>query len=417
VNRATFQIIPTKTVAMKSNRLKQTLMCATLLSSCLAPAAMLRAQDENAPATEKKETVEKELRKLKEHKPEKQFHPKGPEAGEPGPPLRKLLMKKEVKPGTKVPFLGVVLAQVDESLGSQLGLPDGVGVLVRAVMDDSPAAKAGVMEHDVLHYLNDQLLVNEPQLQTLVQQAGIGNEVKLTFFRKGKSEVVTVKLGEILASDEPRPEGEGPRMFRRFIAPGPVGLGEGGTFTFPVRNPEVYERELREFQERMHKLQGNAEEIRKEIERFTARMQDAAKREASKQKGILWNKDKDGGEPKVRVEILTDGKGGSGAVASAISSSVGKDGTTYITHNNVTVTKWKNDQGSGELKVENGRKQLTVRDTEGKELFSGPIDTPEQREKLSPEVREQVERIEKGVKVEVRPTDTPAPDSKKPEGD
>lgn len=404
---------------MKSNRLKQALMCASLLSSCLAPVAVLRAQDERDPVAEKKELVEKELGKLKEQKLEKQFHVKGPESGEPGPIVRKMILKKEVKPGTKVPFLGVVLAPVDESLGSQLGLPDGVGVLVRAVMDDSPAARAGVMEHDVLHYFNDQLLVNEPQLQTLVQQAGIGNDVKLTLFRKGKSEVINVKLGEILASNEPRPEDDGPRMFHRFIAPGPGGMGGDVTFTAPVRSPEVYEREVREFQERLRKLHGRPEDMRREIERFTARMQDAAKLETAKQKGVLEYREKEGGEPKVRVEILTDGKDGAGAVASAISSAVGKDGTTYFTHNNVTVTKWKNDQGSGELKVENGRKHLTVRDTEGKELFSGPIDTPEQREKLTPEVREQVERIEKGVKVEVRSnsTDASAPDSKKPEGD
>ncbi|RBP47440.1 PDZ domain-containing protein [Roseimicrobium gellanilyticum] len=401
---------------MKSNRRKQALICATLLSSALVPGGMLKAQDEKDPAAEKKELLEKDLKKLKEYKLERQFDAKAPEARESGPALRKMLFKKEVKPGTKVPFLGVVLGPVDESLGSQLGLSRGVGILVRAVMDDSPAAKSGVMEHDVLHYFNDQLLVNEPQLQALVQQAGIGNEVKLTLFRKGKVEAIQVKLGEIVASEE-REVTDGPRLFHQFDGPGRGVMERPLVWAAPVRSPEAYEREVREFQERMHKLQGNAEEIRKEIERFTSRMQDAAKLEAGKKKGVLYYQDKDAGEPKVRVQVLTGGEDGKGAVASAISSAVGKDGTTYITHNNVMVTKWKNEQGSGELKVENGRKHLTVRDAGGKELFSGPVDTPEQREKLSPEVREQVERIEKGVKVDVRSIDTPAPDVKKPEGD
>jgi hypothetical protein len=392
------------------------------------PTALLTAQspevkeltERKEALEEKKEALEKDLKKLREYRSEKQFDQKSAESGDRGPVLKvrdKMFMKKAAKPGTKVPFLGVVLGPVDESLGSQLGLPDGVGVLVRAVMDDSPAAKSGVMEHDVLHYFNDQLLVNEPQLQTLVQQAGIGSEVKLTLFRKGKSEVINAKLGEILASDEPRPEGDALHMSRRFTPLSPMGHSGPVAWATQVRSPEVYEREVREFQERMHKLQGNAEEIRKEIERFTASMQAAAKVEAGKQKGVLYYQDKAGGEPKVRVQILTDGEGGGGAVASAISSAVGKDGTTYFSHNNVTVTKWKNDQGSGELKMENGRKHLTVKDTEGKELFSGPIDTPEQRQKLSPEVREQVERIEKGVKVEVRSIDAPAQDPKKSDGD
>lgn len=410
---------------MKSNRLKQALLCATLLSSCLVSSAMLTAQttpEEKEPAPEKNESLEKEVKKPKDHaqKLEKLPDEKSSEPGGRGPVTKlrdKMLFKKGVKPGTKIPFLGVVLGPVDESLRSQLGLPEGVGVLVRAVMDDSPAAKAGVMQHDVLHYFNDQLLVNEPQLQTLVQQGGIGSEVKLTLFRKGKSEVIHLKLGEILASEE-REVRDGPPMFHRFMAPAPTGHGGDVLFTAPVRSPEVYEREVREFQERLQKLHGRSEEMRREIERFTARMQEAAKAEASRKKEIQNSfQGMSGGESKVRVQILTDGEGDSGAVASAISSAVGKDGTTYISHNNMTVTKWKNDQGSGELKVENGRKHLIVKDAEGKEVFSGPVDTPEQRQKLPPEVREQLERIEKGVKVDIRAINTPAADSGKNQGD
>jgi serine protease Do len=405
---------------MKSNRLNQALLCAALLLSCVVPGDLLKAQvqEEKDPSAEKRE---EDLREPRESKLEKQPRAKAPEAAESGPVLKvrdKMLFKKEVKPGTKVPFLGVVLGPVDESLRSQLGLPDGVGVLVRAVMDDSPAAKAGVMQHDVLHYFNDQLLVNEPQLQTPVQQGGIGSEVKLTLFRKGKSEVIHLKLGEILASDEPRPQGDVPRMFNQFMGPGPMGRNGDVTFTAPIRTPEVYEREVREFQERLQKLHGRQEEMRREIERFTARMQDAAKAEATKKKGVLNPLQGIAeGEPKIRVQILTDGKDGTGAVASAISSAVGKDGTTYISHDNVTVTKWKNEHGSGELKVENGRKHLIVKDAGGKEVFSGPVDSPEQRQKLQPEVREQLERIEKGVKVDIRALHTPAPDSRKDEGD
>ena len=392
---------------MKLKPLNRLLLGACLLSACLAPGVNLRAQDQEGAAPGKQEKREKE------YKMEKRLETKTREIPERPTTLKlrdKMLFTKTQKPGVKIPFLGVVLGPVDESLGSQLGLPDSIGVLVRAVMDDSPAAKAGVMQHDVLHYFNDQLLVNEPQLLALVRQAGIGSEVKLTLFRKGKSEILTVKLGEILAhEEESRYLQDAPH---RGWAPHPPPMlppGSGDVrWTVPAHNPEAYESELREFQERMQKLHGNAEEMRREIERFTARMQEAAK----KKQGVLHLQDKVSSDPEIRVQVLTDGDDGKDAVATAISSATGKDGTTIITHNNAARAKWKNDQGSGELIVENGRKQLTVRDAEGKEIYSGPLDTKEQRMQLPPGAREQLERIEQGLKVEVRPALPPEPDKK-----
>jgi serine protease Do len=62
---------------------------------------------------------------------------------------------------------------------------------------------------------------------------------------------------------------------------------------------------------------------------------------------------------------------------------------------------WNDGDGSGELLIENGKKKLTVKDREGKEIFSGPVDTNEQRKNLPPGVRDRLERIEKNVKVHV----------------
>ncbi|HSI61681.1 MAG TPA: PDZ domain-containing protein, partial [Candidatus Saccharimonadia bacterium] len=400
---------------MKLKPLNRLLLCACLLFPCLAPGPNLRAQDQEQAAPEKKE---KEQKQEKEYKTEKRLETQVRDNLELAAKLKlrdKVLFTKTQKPGVKIPFLGVVLGPVDESLGSQLDLPDGIGVLVRAVLNDSPAAKAGVMQHDVLHYFNDQLLVNEQQLQTLVQQAGTGSEVKLTLFRKGKSEVMTVKLGETLAQEEPVFERE--KMLNMYQASGHGAMGHPNDFRWAVTAyPENYDHELREFQERMQKLQGNSEEMRREIERFTDRMKDVAKIETAKRKqGVLFYRDNDGSDPKVRVQVLTDGEDGKGAVATAISSATGKDGTTIVTHNNTTRAKWKNEQGSGELSVENGRKQLTVKDAEGNEIYSGPLDTKEQRMKLPLEVREQLERIEQGLKFEVRPALTPEPAKKQPE--
>jgi hypothetical protein len=385
---------------MKLKPLNRLLLCACLLSPCLVAGGPLRAQDQAEAAPEKQE---KEQKKEKEYKTEKSAEAKNQliRTYEDLARLReKIQLKKGQKLGAKIPFLGVVLGPVDESLGSQLGLPDGIGVLVRAVMDDSPAAKGGVMQHDVLHYFNDQLLVNEAQLQTLVQQAGIGSEVKITLFRKGKSEVMTARLGETLEQAEPREERDGPPQFHRGPASPPLALSfDHRPYKEMLAQNENLERELRAFQEKMQKHRGDTDEVRREIERFTARMQELQK---AKQ-GVLFYRDKNAPDPKIQVQVLTDGEAGAGSTSATLSTTGGKDGSTIITHSNTTRAKWKNDQGSGELTVENGKKELTVKDAEGREIYSGPLDTKEQRVNLPPHVREQLERIEQGLKLEVRP--------------
>lgn len=94
----------------------------------------------------------------------------------------------------QVTFLGVVAELAGPVVRYQLGLPEGVGLVVGAVMPDSPAAKAGLRQYDILHKLDDQLLLNPDQLRTLVQMHKAGEEVKLTLFRKAKSEVVPVTM-------------------------------------------------------------------------------------------------------------------------------------------------------------------------------------------------------------------------------
>jgi membrane-associated protease RseP (regulator of RpoE activity) len=93
-------------------------------------------------------------------------------------------------------FLGVGAAGVDATLRSQLDLPKGVGLTISYVEKDGPAEKAGLQQHDILQKLNDQILVNAPQLATLVRTFKAGDEVTLTVIRKGKPMELKAKLIE-----------------------------------------------------------------------------------------------------------------------------------------------------------------------------------------------------------------------------
>lgn len=55
---------------------------------------------------------------------------------------------------------------------------------------------------------------------------------------------------------------------------------------------------------------------------------------------------------------------------------------------------YSDDKGSLELTIKDGKKTLLAKNAKGDTLFSGPIDTPEQRKGLKPEIRERLEKIE-----------------------
>jgi hypothetical protein len=96
----------------------------------------------------------------------------------------------------KAAYLGLFTSPVSEELASQLGLAKGVGLVVDVIDEDGPAKKAGLEKFDVLTKLDDQLVINPPQLQVLVRMHKAGDDVKLTVFRKAKETVLSVKLVE-----------------------------------------------------------------------------------------------------------------------------------------------------------------------------------------------------------------------------
>jgi membrane-associated protease RseP (regulator of RpoE activity) len=84
-------------------------------------------------------------------------------------------------------WLGVGADEVGDDVRAQVTLAEGAGLIVRHVEPDSPAAKAGIQENDILTKLGDQLLVNSDQLKQLIQMHKEGEAVTLTGLRKGKA--------------------------------------------------------------------------------------------------------------------------------------------------------------------------------------------------------------------------------------
>jgi len=93
-------------------------------------------------------------------------------------------------------FLGVSVTPLPDSLRGRLQLPAGIGMVVASVEPGSPAQQAGIQPNDVLHKIDDQLLVNAEQLAALVRTFKPGREVRVSLVRGGKPTQLNVRLGQ-----------------------------------------------------------------------------------------------------------------------------------------------------------------------------------------------------------------------------
>ena len=87
-------------------------------------------------------------------------------------------------------MIGVHCEQAGEALRAQLGLGDA-GLVVKTLVDDAPASKAGIQPHDVLVRIGDDELTGIDQLLDAVQEAE-ESALTLTIIRGGEEQTVEV---------------------------------------------------------------------------------------------------------------------------------------------------------------------------------------------------------------------------------
>ncbi len=93
-------------------------------------------------------------------------------------------------------YLGVMLQDLSPAMAKALQLGDQSGVLVSDVVDDSPAAKAGLQDGDVIVAFAGKPLSDYDSLTAAVRAAKPGEKVDVTVLRDGKKKTIKVELGE-----------------------------------------------------------------------------------------------------------------------------------------------------------------------------------------------------------------------------
>ena len=93
-------------------------------------------------------------------------------------------------------WLGVTIQEVDVNTANALNLDKPRGALIGSVMDNEPAAKAGLQAGDVILAINGEAVDNSSELLREIAAQKPGSTVKLVVWRDGKEKDISVKLGE-----------------------------------------------------------------------------------------------------------------------------------------------------------------------------------------------------------------------------
>jgi serine protease Do len=97
--------------------------------------------------------------------------------------------------GAQTSYLGIGVADITAERAKALNLKEDRGAEVTSVEDDSPAAKAGLKEGDVILEYSGQAVQGQAQLARLVQETPAGRQAKILVSRGGATQKGTATIG------------------------------------------------------------------------------------------------------------------------------------------------------------------------------------------------------------------------------
>jgi S1-C subfamily serine protease len=118
---------------------------------------------------------------------------------------------KELEPqlakGEKIrhPYLGIQMSSFDVAMAkdnnkdpnSLFEFPEVNGVIIIRVLEDTPAAKAGLRRYDVISKIDGTAITSADQLQQLVDRSPLGQALKVEVHRGDKTLTIAVKTAEL----------------------------------------------------------------------------------------------------------------------------------------------------------------------------------------------------------------------------
>ncbi|MBE0567113.1 MAG: DegQ family serine endoprotease [Krumholzibacteria bacterium] len=91
-------------------------------------------------------------------------------------------------------YLGVLPQEVDQNVANYYGMDRPRGVIVTQVNADTPAAKAGLKEGDIILSVDGTEIRNPSMLRNVISLSEVGSEAKVKLLRDGKEKTLGVTL-------------------------------------------------------------------------------------------------------------------------------------------------------------------------------------------------------------------------------
>jgi hypothetical protein len=180
-------------------------------------------------------------------------------------------------------YMGVHLDDLNEQMGEYFGVDGGKGGLVTEVVEDSPAAAAGLKAGDVIIQLGDTDIESSADLHKAMGGTEPEQQMEVKFVRKGQTDDVSITLGELpedALSKHIEIIGEGddhwtihtaPRMMKHFDHHGDVDVRvmrkPAPHWEYEWQEMHEAEDEIREMKEELDKMRQELKEMKKELQK------------------------------------------------------------------------------------------------------------------------------------------------------
>ncbi len=235
----------------------------------------------------------------------------------------------------KQAFLGVSGDPVSEDLAWHLNLESGLQL--NFVLEDSPADLAGLTERDIVTFIDDKKLTSQDDLRAAVQAKAPGEEITLKLVRRGRPIEQKIKLAERVGLP-PQENGlnpfpaDGGRADLQKMLERQLGKGPGRIPNFDIQR-----------------------QLLKEVEK-------------------AWGMNGGNGpqQLKLKLDDLLDQKVGVKAAGSVM---------------------FQDQDGSLEMRMTDGAREIVIRDIDGEIVFEGPYDSDVDKAAVPEEYQERVEKF------------------------